>query len=70
MADESRPPLPPFNVETAAQKVRAAENGWNLQVPEKIALAYSLDSIWRNRTEFCKDAMKSPRFCNANGRMN
>ena len=52
MADKSRPPLPPFTVETAAQKVRAAENGWNLQVPEKIALAYSLDSIWRNRTEF------------------
>lgn len=52
MTDESRPPFPPFNAETAAQKVRAAENAWNLQVPEKIALAYSADSVWRNRAEF------------------
>ena len=52
MTDESRPPFPPFTAETAAQKVRAAENGWNLQVPEKIALAYSVDSVWRNRAEF------------------
>jgi nuclear transport factor 2 (NTF2) superfamily protein len=52
MTDESRPPFPPFTAETAAQKVRAAENAWNLQVPEKIALAYSADSVWRNRTEF------------------
>lgn len=52
MTDESRPPFPPFTAETAAQKVRAAENAWNLQVPEKIALAYSADSVWRNRVEF------------------
>lgn len=52
MTDESRPPFPPFTAETAAQKVRGAENGWNLQVPEKIALAYSSDSAWRNRNEF------------------
>ena len=52
MTDESRPPFPPFTAETAAQKVRAAENAWNLQVPEKIALAYSADSVWRNRAEF------------------
>ncbi|MGB4498966.1 MAG: nuclear transport factor 2 family protein [Methylococcaceae bacterium] len=52
MTDESRPPFPPFTAETATQKVRAAENGWNLQVPEKIALAYSADSVWRNRSEF------------------
>jgi nuclear transport factor 2 (NTF2) superfamily protein len=52
MTDESRPPFPPFSAETAAQKVRAAENAWNLQVPEKIALAYSADSVWRNRAEF------------------
>lgn len=52
MTDESRPPFPPFTAETAAQKVRAAENAWNLQVPEKIALAYSVDSMWRNRAEF------------------
>lgn len=54
MTDESRPPFPPFTAETAAQKVRAAENAWNLQVPEKIALAYSADSQWRNRNEFFK----------------
>ncbi len=52
MTDESRPPFPPFTAETATQKVRAAENGWNLQVPEKIAMAYSADSVWRNRVEF------------------
>lgn len=52
MTNEQRPPFPPFTAETAAQKVRAAENGWNLQVPENIALAYSTDSVWRNRTEF------------------
>jgi uncharacterized protein len=52
MTDESRPPFPPFTAETAAQKVRAAENAWNLQVPEKIALAYSPESQWRNRNEF------------------
>jgi len=54
MTDESRPPFPPFTAETAAQKVRAAENGWNLQDPAKIALAYSTDSVWRNRAEFLK----------------
>lgn len=52
MTDEARPPFPPFTAETAAQKVRAAENAWNLQVPEKIALAYSAESQWRNRNEF------------------
>ena len=51
-SDKSRPPFPPFTAETAVQKVRAAENGWNLQVPENIALAYSADSVWRNRHEF------------------
>ena len=52
MIDESRAPFPPFTAETAAMKVRAAENAWNLQVPEKIALAYSIESQWRNRSEF------------------
>ena len=47
-----RPPLPPFTKETAMQKVRMAEDGWNGQNPEKIALAYTADSIWRNRNEF------------------
>jgi nuclear transport factor 2 (NTF2) superfamily protein len=50
MAD--RPPLPPFTVETAAQKVRAAEDGWNSRDAEKVSLAYTEDSVWRNRAEF------------------
>ena len=49
---ESRPPLPPFSYETAVQKVRAAENGWNTRDPEKISLAYTVDSQWRNRSQF------------------
>lgn len=49
---EIKKPLPPFNLETALQKIRMAEDGWNGQNPEKIALAYSKDSIWRNRNEF------------------
>jgi uncharacterized protein len=47
-----RPPLPPFTFETAAQKVRAAEDGWNGRDPGKVALAYTPDSIWRNRSTF------------------
>jgi nuclear transport factor 2 (NTF2) superfamily protein len=46
------PPVPPFNQETASQKVRAAEDRWNSCNPEKVALGYSLDSRWRNRSEF------------------
>lgn len=49
---ESRPPFPPFTRETAAQKVRTAEDGWNNRDPEKVALAYTADSRWRNRAEF------------------
>lgn len=45
-------PLPPFTIETAIEKVRLAEDAWNGQNPEKIALAYSLNSFWRNRNEF------------------
>jgi nuclear transport factor 2 (NTF2) superfamily protein len=48
----SRPPLPPFNRETAAQKVQAAEDAWNTRDPHKVALAYTEDSIWRNRDRF------------------
>ncbi|HSQ94700.1 MAG TPA: nuclear transport factor 2 family protein [Croceibacterium sp.] len=47
-----RPPLPPFTAETAAQKVRAAEDAWNRRDPETVALAYTPDSRWRNRDEF------------------
>ena len=49
---ETRPPLPPFTAETAAQKVRMAEDGWNGRDPERVALAYTEDSRWRNRAEF------------------
>jgi len=49
---ETRPPLPPFTLETAIQKVRAGEDGWNSRDPAKVALAYSVDSRWRNRSEF------------------
>ena len=52
MTASDRPPLPPFNKETAIQKTRMAENAWNTQNPEKISLAYSVDSIWRNRSAF------------------
>lgn len=48
----SRPPLPPFDATTAAQKVRAAEDGWNSRDPGRVALAYTPDSRWRNRSEF------------------
>src|SRR5579864_8645037 len=49
---EQRPPLPPFTLETATQKVRMAENAWNTRDPERVALAYTEDSRWRNRAEF------------------
>lgn len=49
---ESRPPFPPFNRETAIQKVRAAEDGWNNRDPQKVSLAYTQGSQWRNRNEF------------------
>jgi uncharacterized protein len=49
---DARPPLPPFTAATAAQKVRAAEDGWNGRNPEKVALAYTPDSRWRNRSTF------------------
>lgn len=49
---ETRPPLPPFTRETALQKVRMAEDGWNSRDPERVALAYTPDSRWRNRHEF------------------
>ena len=49
---EQRPPFPPFTAETAKQKVRAAEDGWNNRNAEKVALAYTADSQWRNRAEF------------------
>src|ERR1700692_1051694 len=51
-ATTQRPPLPPFTRETAIQKVRLAEDAWNSGDPEKVSLAYTVDSHWRNRSEF------------------
>lgn len=48
----SRPPLPPFTQDTAAQKVRMAEDAWNSRDPQRVSLAYTEDSRWRNRSEF------------------
>jgi uncharacterized protein len=48
----ARPPLPPFTAETAAQKARLAEDAWNTRDPARVAQAYTVDSIWRNRAEF------------------
>ncbi|MBV8425297.1 MAG: nuclear transport factor 2 family protein [Candidatus Eremiobacteraeota bacterium] len=49
---DARPPLPPFTLETATQKVRAAEDAWNIGDPVRVSLAYTEDSDWRNRAEF------------------
>jgi nuclear transport factor 2 (NTF2) superfamily protein len=52
VTQEQRPPLPPFTLQTAIGKVRKAEDAWNSRDPQKVSLAYSPDSRWRNRTEF------------------
>jgi nuclear transport factor 2 (NTF2) superfamily protein len=49
---ETKSPFPPFTIETATQKVRMAEDAWNTRDPERVALAYSIDTRWRNRAEF------------------
>ena len=59
---EQRPPLPPFTLETATQKVRMAEDGWNSQDPVKVSKAYTPDSVWRNRSEFLKGREEIVRF--------
>ena len=48
----ARPPLPPFTEETARQKIQAAEDAWNSRDPERVSLAYTVDTEWRNRTDF------------------
>ena len=50
--EKPRPPLPPFDAAAAAQKVRMAEDAWNTRSPERVSLAYTRDSSWRNRSEF------------------
>lgn len=58
----SRPPLPPFTRETAIQKVRLAEDGWNSRDATKVALAYAIDTNWRNRSEFIKGREEAQKF--------
>lgn len=61
----TRPPLPPFTAETAAQKVRAAEDGWNGRDPAKVAQAYTADSEWRNRDAFLSGRAEIAAFLTA-----
>jgi len=49
---EQKPPFPPFTEETAKQKIQAAEDGWNSKNPEKVSMAYTINTEWRNRSEF------------------
>ena len=60
-----RPPLPPFTSETASQKVQAAEAAWNTHDPERVALAYSEDSVWRNRDTFIRGREQIIAFLSA-----
>ena len=62
---EQRPPLPPFTRETAIQKVRGAEDGWDSRDPAKVALAYTADSVWRNRDIFLKGRAEIVDFLHA-----
>lgn len=59
---EQRHPLPPFTMETALQKVQMAEDVWNTRDPEKVCLAYSMDTEWRNRTEFINGRQEVKEF--------
>ena len=58
----ARPPLPPFDLVTATQKVQAAEDAWNTRDPERVSLAYTEDSVWRNRDSFFTGRAKIVRF--------
>jgi len=59
---EPRPPLPPFTLETAVEKVRLAEDGWNSRDPARVALAYTPDTTWRNRAEFVTNRDEARAF--------
>jgi nuclear transport factor 2 (NTF2) superfamily protein len=58
----TRPPVPPFNQETACQKVRMAEDGWNSRNPEKVSLAYTPHTKWRNRSQFVNNRAEAQSF--------
>ena len=59
---ETRPPLPPFTLESAVEKVRLAEDGWNSRDPQRVSLAYTLDTRWRNRAEFAHGREQAKDF--------
>ena len=63
---EQRLPLPPFNMETALQKVQMAEDAWNSKDPERVSKAYTIDTEWRNRTDFIngREEVVASVFCN------
>ncbi|MGB0217113.1 MAG: DUF1348 family protein [Alteromonas oceani] len=60
--EQSRPPLPPFTLASATEKVRLAEDGWNSRDPVKVAQAYSIDTQWRNRAEFIHGRDQAAQF--------
>ena len=60
--ENKRYPLPPFTMETALQKVQAAEDAWNTKNPEKVSLAYTINTEWRNRTDFINGREKVKAF--------
>jgi len=62
MSKEIRYPVPPFDMETALQKVQAAEDAWNTKDPEKVCLAYTIDTEWRNRTDFINGREEVKQF--------
>ena len=59
---EVRPPLPPFTRESAIEKIRLAEDGWNSRDPQRVSLAYTLDTKWRNRAEFANTRKEAKGF--------
>ena len=66
---EQKHPLPPFTLETAKQKIQMAEDAWNSQNPDKVSLAYTVDSEWRNRNTSLKGGTKLCFFWRKNGKM-
>ena len=60
--ENKRLPIPPFTMETALQKVQAAEDAWNAKDPEKVSMAYTIDTEWRNRTEFINGREEVKQF--------
>ena len=67
MSTDIRPPRPPFTEETARLKVQAAEDAWNRRDPERVALAYTEDTEWRNRTDFVNGRAQVGEFLRGKG---